>query len=155
MHKKQIRIPNLTSTRFFLALLVVLFHCTEFFKKRGFPYYEGLPIFHKGTEAVYVFFSLSGFLIIRQLYIEKEQTNLINLKAFYVRRILRIFPLYYLILTFGFLYYHFILPTFGFNFENNYNFIYGLLLGITFFSNIFSTYSPGGILEILWSIGIE
>ncbi|MCB4799554.1 acyltransferase family protein [Neotamlana laminarinivorans] len=31
----------------------------------------------------------------------------------------------------------------------------GILLSVTFFPNIFSNYSPGGILEILWSIGIE
>lgn len=155
MLKKANRIPNLTSIRFFLALLVVIFHISEFFKKRGFPYFDGLAIFHKGTEAVYIFFSLSGFLIIRQLYVEKKETNSIDLKAFYLRRILRIFPLYYLVLTFGFLYYHFILPYFGFTFANDYDLITGVLLSITFFPNIFATYGPGGILEILWSIGIE
>lgn len=149
------RIPNITSIRFFLALLVVIFHTSEFFQKRGFPYYNGLPIFHKGTDAVYVFFTLSGFLIIKQLYVEKIQTGSISLKKFYVRRMLRIFPLYYLILVFGFLYYHFILPYFGFSFENNYNILSAIALGVTFFPNILSTYEPGGILEILWSIGIE
>ena len=149
------RIPNITSMRFILALLVVIFHIAEFSSNRGFPYFNDLAIFHKGTEAVYMFFSLSGFLIIKQLYDEKQITNSVNLKSFYLRRVLRIFPLYYLILTFGFIYYHFILPFFGFEFENNYNFLSGLLLSITFFPNIFSTYAPGGILEILWSIGIE
>lgn len=149
------RIPNITSIRFILAMLVVIFHIAEFSKNRGFPYFNDLAIFHKGTEAVYMFFSLSGFLIIKQLYEEKRLTHSVNLKSFYLRRVLRIFPLYYLILTFGFIYYHFILPFFGFEFENNYNFLSGLLLSITFFPNIFSTYSPGGILEILWSIGIE
>ena len=102
-----------------------------------------------------MFFSLSGFLIIKQLFDEKKYTNSINLKSFYLRRILRIFPLYYLVLTFGFIYYRFILPFFGFDFESNYDLLNGLLLSITFFPNIFCTYSPGGILEILWSIGIE
>ena len=149
------RIPNLTSIRFILAFFVVIFHISEFSKNRNFPYYDALAIFHKGTEAVYVFFTLSGFLIIKQLFLEKKYTNTINLKKFYLRRVLRIFPLYYLVLTFGFLYYHLILPFFGFKFENDYDLLFGLLLSITFFSNIFSTYSPGGILEILWSIGVE
>ena len=149
------RIPNLTPIRFILALLVVIFHIPQFFENRGFPFFNDLAIFHKGTEAVYMFFSLSGFLIIKQLFIEKEYSNTINLKYFYARRILRIFPLYYLVLTFGFLYYHLILPFFGFEFENNYDLLSGILLSISFFPNIFASYSPGGILEILWSIGIE
>jgi len=149
------RIPNLTPLRFILALLVVIFHIAQFSKNRNFPFFYDLAIFHKGTEAVYMFFSLSGFLIIKQLFNEKKYTNSINLKRFYRRRILRIFPLYYLVLTFGFFYYRLILPFFGFEFENNYDFLSGLLLSITFFPNIFSTYAPGGIIEILWSIGIE
>lgn len=149
------RIPNLTSLRFILALFVVIFHIAQFSKNREFPFFYDLAIFHKGTEAVYMFFSLSGFLIIKQLFDEKKHTNSVNLKSFYMRRILRIFPLYYLVLIFGFFYYRLILPFFGFEFENNYDFLSGLLLSITFFPNIFSTYSPGGILEILWSIGIE
>lgn len=154
-NKKSGQIPNLTSLRFFLALLVMLFHIPEFCKNRGFPYFDDLAIFHRGTEAVWMFFSLSGFLIIKQLYVEKKHTNSINIKAFYRRRILRIFPLYYLIVAFGFMYYRFILPWFGFEFENQYDLLTGFLLTLSFFANIFSTYSPGGILEILWSIAIE
>jgi peptidoglycan/LPS O-acetylase OafA/YrhL len=149
------RIPNLTPIRFILALLVVIFHIAQFSKNRGFPFFDDLAVFHKGIEAVYMFFSLSGFLIIKQLFEEKQHTNSINLKSFYLRRILRIFPLYYLVLAFGFLYYQLILPFLGFEVENNYDLISGLFLTITFFPNIFSTCEPGGILEILWSIGIE
>ena len=149
------QIPNLTPIRFLLAFLVIIFHVHQFSENRGFPFYNDLAIFHKGTEAVYMFFSLSGFLIINQLFKEKKQTHTINLKGFYLRRILRIFPLYYLILTFGFLYYRLILPSFGYEVESNYNLLSGILLTATFFPNIFSTYSPGGIIEILWSIGVE
>lgn len=152
---KSKKIPNLTPIRFILALLVVIFHIAQFSKNRGFPYFNDFAIFHKGTEAVYMFFSLSGYLIIKQLYNEKKNTHTIDLISFYKRRVLRIFPLYYLVLVFGFFYYHYILPSFGFEFENNYDLLSGIALSITFFPNIFSTYSPGGILEILWSIGIE
>lgn len=148
-------IPNLTAIRFFLALFVVLFHVPLFFLNRGLPNYFDLPIFQKGAEAVYMFFSLSGFLIIKQLYVEKEKTNTVNLRRFYLKRILRIFPLYYLVLVFGFLYYHIILPYFGFDYENNYSLIKGVLLSATFFTNIFILDAPGGIIEMLWSISIE
>lgn len=134
---------------------MVVFHIHEFSEKRGLPFFDNWPILNKGTEAVYVFFALSGFLIIRQLFNEKRETNTINLKSFYTRRALRIFPLYYLILSFGFMYYRIILPYFDYDVENNYKLIHGLLLSISFFPNIFSTYGPGGILEILWSIGVE
>lgn len=149
-------LPNITSLRFFLALLVVIFHITQFGANRGFPVFNYPPIFYKGTEAVYVFFSLSGFLIIRNLYAEKFSTGSISLKGFYKRRILRIFPLYYAVLIFGLFYYNIIVPRLGFDMEpRHYEIWQGIVLGGTFFSNIFATYFPGGILEILWSIGIE
>jgi peptidoglycan/LPS O-acetylase OafA/YrhL len=47
------------------------------------------------------------------------------------------------------------LPQFDFEVENNYDLLKAILLGITFFANILITYSPGGIIEVLWSIGIE
>jgi hypothetical protein len=148
-------LPNLTGLRFVLAFLVVIFHIPQFCQNRGFPYYNNLSIFNKGEEAVYMFFSLSGFLIIRQLYIEKSVSSSVNLKKFFLRRIVRIFPLYYLVLTFGLVYYRFILPLLGFDYENNYDLVYGIFLSYTFFPNIFASFSPGGIIEVLWSIGIE
>jgi peptidoglycan/LPS O-acetylase OafA/YrhL len=64
--------------------------------------------------------------------------------------------LYYLIVFFGFLFYNLILPKIGIAFENNYNLIDGILLTTFFLPNVFSVLSePGGILEVLWSIGIE
>lgn len=149
------QIPNLTSLRFILAILVVLFHIPEFFANRNLPYYNDYSLFLRGNESVWMFFSLSGFLIIRQLFSEKVKTNSINLKRFFLNRIYRIFPLYYLVLIYGFIHYQIILPNLGFQFENSYNILEGIWLSVTFFSNIFLTYSPGGILEILWSIGIE
>jgi peptidoglycan/LPS O-acetylase OafA/YrhL len=149
-------LPNITSLRFFLAIIVVIFHLPEFCSKHNIPFYNLLPIFHKGAEAVNVFFSLSGCLIIRQLYIEKKTTNTISLKKFFLRRVLRIFPLYFLILFFGLVYYNIILPKFGFPFDSNYNLYEGLLLSLFFLPNVFVfLYSPGGIVEVLWSIGVE
>ena len=93
-------LPNLTSIRFILAILVVIFHIPQFFENRGLPFYNGLAIFNKGEEAVRMFFSLSGFLIIKQLYEEKRIRSTINIKSFFLKRMLRIFPLYYLVLVF-------------------------------------------------------
>tara|TARA_R110002110_G_scaffold46388_32_gene140288 strand:- start:1480 stop:2550 length:1071 start_codon:yes stop_codon:yes gene_type:complete len=149
------RLPNLDPLRFLLATFVLIFHVPQLCKNQGLPYFDGLPLFHRGTEAVYMFFSLSGFLIIRLIYIAKIKGNF-SVRTFYMRRILRIFPLYYLIVIFGFVFYQVLLPFLNIPFENNYVLSEGVLLTVFFFPNIFSTlYEPGGILEILWSIGIE
>lgn len=148
-------LPNITSLRFFLAFLVMLFHIPQFFGNRGLPAFSDLPVFNKGSEAVYMFFALSGFLIIRQLFEEKKASGKIDLKKFYTRRMLRIFPLYYLVAVIGIAYYHIVLPKMGYDFSNDYNLWEGIALLFTFFPNIFATFRPGGILEMLWSIGVE
>ncbi len=62
-------------------------------------------VFSQGGTGVSFFFVLSGFLITYLLLIEKEKTGKINVRNFYVRRILRIWPLYYLTVLFTFIIY--------------------------------------------------
>lgn len=154
-HKFLKKLPNLDPLRFFLAALVIIYHLPSLSKNQGLPYFNDFPIFSKGGEAVYTFFVLSGFLIIRSIYLQKKN-NSFSIRKFYFRRILRIIPIYYLIIIFGFLFYQVILPFLEIPFDNNYNLIEGLGLTLLFFSNVFAfKYEPGGILEILWSIGVE
>lgn len=149
------RLPNLDPLRFFLAAFVLLFHLQQLCKNQGLPYYNELPIFQRGSQAVYMFFVLSGFLIIRIIYLKKK-TQTFSIRKFYMRRILRIFPLYFLIVAFGFIFYNAILPALNIPFEINYNLTEGIFLTVFFMPNIFAFgYHPGGILEVLWSIGIE
>ena len=54
---------------------------------------------------VSVFFVLSGFLITYLILNELQLTNNINIKHFYLRRALRIWPLYYAVLVFVFFIY--------------------------------------------------
>lgn len=150
------KLHNLDPLRFLLALLVVLYHIPTLSKNIGLPYIENYAFLQKGTEAVLVFFTLSGFLIIRSLFIEKEQRGTIALREFYMRRILRIYPVYYLVLIIGFTIYHIVFPLFGIPYDAQYNIAEGLLLCIFFLPNVFHiAHDPGGILTILWSIGIE
>jgi len=149
------RLPNLDPLRFILAALVLFFHLPQLSRNQGLPYFLDAPIFNRGTEAVFMFFVLSGFLIIKLIYSAKQRDHF-SIKKFYIRRILRIFPLYYLIVFFGFTFYQFILPKLGIPFDNNYNLGEGILLTTFFLPNVFARlYMPGGILEVLWSIGIE
>jgi peptidoglycan/LPS O-acetylase OafA/YrhL len=53
----------------------------------------------RGWLGVHLFFAISGFLITTLLLREKSRKGEIELKKFYVRRVLRIFPLYYSVLA--------------------------------------------------------
>ncbi|WP_317898619.1 acyltransferase family protein [Aurantibacillus circumpalustris] len=108
--EKTVFFSGINGLRFFAALAVIITH-TELMKGVfGFTNYWDSPlIFNLGGLGVYFFFVLSGFLITYLLLKEKEKFGRIHVKAFYMRRILRIWPLYYLILLLGF----FILPHFS------------------------------------------
>jgi peptidoglycan/LPS O-acetylase OafA/YrhL len=54
-----------------------------------------------GAAGVDLFFALSAFLITSLLLREREETGDISLKHFYLRRILRIWPLYFLVIGLG------------------------------------------------------
>lgn len=68
-----------------------------------------LPIASNGFLGVDVFFALSGFLIVTLLLRERDRHGRISLRDFYMRRTLRIFPLYYGILL-GLLLLHTLAP---------------------------------------------
>lgn len=71
------------------AILAVLWHHSD-----GANPFDH-PIFGRGYLGVDLFFVLSGFLITHLLIKEKRSDGTVSLKNFYVRRSLRIFPLYY------------------------------------------------------------
>lgn len=61
--------------------------------------FAGSPLATMGSEGVTLFFAISGFLITTLLLRERDRHGSIDLKAFYVRRTLRIFPIYYITLA--------------------------------------------------------
>src|SRR5215472_7839400 len=63
-----------------------------------FAAHAGLRGLIPGDFGVTVFFFLSGYLITTLLRMEHEQTGAISFRAFYLRRVLRIFPPFYLVL---------------------------------------------------------
>lgn len=76
--------------RFFACLKVFLHHLPIL----AFPWFVTLKA--GGGIGVQFFFVLSGFLITYIILEEREQTGQLNLKHFFVRRMLRIWPLFYL-----------------------------------------------------------
>ncbi len=104
MSKKVIHLTGLNGLRAIAALAVVFAHITISLPSFNldasiFGYSQDGIVrgMHLAGFGVSVFFSLSGFLITYLLLLEKEKQP-INVKKFYVRRILRIQPLYFLYL---------------------------------------------------------
>jgi peptidoglycan/LPS O-acetylase OafA/YrhL len=95
--------PNLNGVRFIAAFWVIVHHIEQFKEKFGFANHIFYTRFIRqlGPLGVFLFFVLSGFLITTLLLVEKQKTNTVDIKKFYVRRILRIWPLYYLIVILG------------------------------------------------------
>jgi peptidoglycan/LPS O-acetylase OafA/YrhL len=150
------RIPNLDPLRFLLASLVVFYHVPAVSATVGVPYWDALPLLHRGIPAVFVFFVLSGFLITFLLLKEKAKTGTVSIRKFYVRRLLRIWPVYYLVLVFGLVYYNVLLPAMGVAFTVEYDLWEAIALNVFFFPNVLGKwYDVGSILIVLWSIGIE
>nr|WP_321234131.1 acyltransferase [uncultured Psychroserpens sp.] len=149
------RLPNLDVLRFFLSVYVVLIHLSQTSHNMNLPNLFDVIGNHKGDQAIAMFFVLSGFLIITIIYRSKLKGTF-SIRNFYMRRILKIFPLYYFIVAVGFLYYHFILPKLGVSFPINYDWEDAVLLNVFFLPNVFSRlYDAGGVFEVLWSIGVE
>jgi len=92
-------LPALDGVRAAAVLLVLLAHGTARFEPGGLH----MPV---GWIGVDLFFVLSGFLISNLLFREDDRFGSISLSRFYVRRSLRIWPLYYGVL----LLYAFVLP---------------------------------------------
>lgn len=88
---------NLDGLRFLAAFAVILGHCQHvILQYQGFSPYS--PFANKlAAFGVDFFFVLSGFLISYLLIQEIHKTGTINIRAFYYRRLLRIFPLYFLV----------------------------------------------------------
>ena len=91
------RIAPLDGLRAVAVLMVVVYHATVF-ERGGGPFSAALlKAARFGWSGVDLFFVLSGFLITGILRDERGAEN--YFRAFYSRRFLRIFPLYYLSLA--------------------------------------------------------
>ena len=98
-------IPALDGVRGLAVLMVMTFHFFQRDDWRHIPIGRALTsISHIGQTGVDLFFVLSGFLITGILLDAKGSPH--YFRTFYVRRVLRIFPLQYVALAFFF----FVLP---------------------------------------------
>jgi peptidoglycan/LPS O-acetylase OafA/YrhL len=103
-------IPTLDGMRGIAVLLVLMFHFAWTFPgddpHKAFDIVEKVAVrvhafMWSGWTGVDLFFVLSGYLITRGLVAPSKKTTGTRLKMFWMRRVLRIFPLYYAVLIVG------------------------------------------------------
>jgi peptidoglycan/LPS O-acetylase OafA/YrhL len=159
--KSRVFFPNLDGLRFISFLVVFLHHCYLSF----FSYLQTSEptafkiqsfLFKYGTLGVNFFFVLSGFLITYLLIKEKEVTGTIHVGNFYVRRILRIWPLYFLCLFIGFVLFAMLKKMGGEVPQESANpWYYIFLIGNFDYMNTWPVKPDAILLSVLWSVCVE
>jgi peptidoglycan/LPS O-acetylase OafA/YrhL len=137
--------------RFFAFFKVFLLHVPIV----AFPFFN---IFRRGGgTGVIFFFVLSGFLITYIILEEKNRTGKLNLTHFYLRRILRIWPLYYLMVAVAF-FTPYVLSVIHIS-STNTGYTPNWTMTLTFLENykmIFAKSQPNvSPLGVIWSLCIE
>ncbi len=151
--------PNLNGLRFIAALLVIIHHIEQMKSLLGFENnWSNAVVVLIGKLGVVLFFVLSGFLITYLLLVEEKETNTISIKAFYIRRFLRIWPLYYLLVGLSFFLFSHIpflhIGTWSAVFFDGFSI--KLILFMLFLPNVaMNIYAPIPFANQLWSVGIE
>jgi peptidoglycan/LPS O-acetylase OafA/YrhL len=156
--KKKVFFENLDGLRFLCVLSVFLFHSfhTEYetIKESSAYHFIKRDLFWNGNLGVNFFFVLSGFLITYLLIEEKKLNGQVNLRYFWTRRILRIWPLFYFTVLFGFFAMPWLKVLFGKTPSETANIGYYL----TFLNNfdvIKNGLPDASMLGVLWSVAIE
>ena len=151
MIKQRRHFHSFNALRFVSFLLVFIHHIP--INETSF-----LSYFTKtGGVGVSFFFSLSGFLITYILLAEKLEQNKISLKHFFIKRILKIWPLFYAMLLFAYLTPFFLdyanLPSSSDGYKPNWWYsVFFLENYQMLFTKDFPNVSP---LRVMWSLCVE
>lgn len=157
--QKSNHLKGLDGLRFLGMLIVLLCHIEWYKSLFGAP---SLLHFYLLTEigqgAMTLFFVISGFVITYILLNEKNRTGTIDLKKFYKNRILRIWPLYYILIFASYFIFAnnkwFAVPNYSTNIEEHYFLALSLyLFHLPNFQMFFAVKMIG--LGQLWSLGVE
>lgn len=155
MYKNISFFPNLNAFRFFASLLVIFHHGEVIRAKNSFTSFEHISFFQNGSTAVKFFFVLSGFLISYLLIKEKAAKDTISIKNFYLKRVIRIWPLYFLLVAIGIIIFPFLFNILHINYTFPYHIEQVWLLFVLFLPSLVTFKFGSHLLEPLWSIGVE
>lgn len=152
----KVHFPGLNGLRFVAAVFVFLHHVEQH------KYWVGITnswgdslIDNIGHEARVLFFVLSGFLITFLFLGEHEKTGTINWKNFQMRRLLRLWPVYYLMVIISiFVLPHFIdIKTFNASLEEN--FVKEIIIYVFMVPNLARLLPPIMGANQFWSVGVQ
>jgi len=153
----KIYFPNLDGFRFLSFFAVFLRHCFvtdhQYILNDGTYQFIKYKVFFNGNLGVNFFFVLSGFLITYLLLKEKTDFNRVSIPKFYLRRTLKIWPLFYFVVFFGFVVFPFIKSYLGETPKEP-----AVLWTYLTFTNNFDLIKHGtdsSTLSVLWSIAVE
>jgi len=135
----------------------MIFHCVslpgdiwgDFFD--GYWFQKARFLMGRGHLSIMLFFVLSGFLITNILMWEFKTKGKIQTGKFFLRRFLRVWPLYFLIIIFGF----FIFPHLPYGIETVHELWRFVLFLPNFDEIIMGPYDPINFLSVTWTIGVE
>ena len=154
---RRIFFPNLDGLRFLAFFAVFLFHSfytADSAIKKTLLYQIPYQLTRFGHLGVNFFFVLSGFLITYLLLVEKTTNGRVAIGAFYMRRILRIWPLYFAVVLFGFVVIPLLRAQFGnYDLHETARPAYFLLFLANFNSIYYGSQTP--TLSVLWSVAVE
>lgn len=146
---------NFDGLRFIAALLVIFHHAASLTKQHGDTLITQLDLFKNGENAVSFFFVLSGFLITYLLLQEQDIKQKISIRNFYIKRILRIWPLYFLLIIVALFIQPFFIDLFHIPYIMPYNIEETWMYFVFFLPGMVTFYYGSHLLEPLWSIGVE
>jgi len=138
--------------RFFAFLGVFLFHAfSSAPAARGGPSWIAFAnrLNYAGVFGVDLFFVLSAYLITELLLREKRQFGRLNIGAFYSRRILRIWPLYFFAIGLG------LIPLFNPDHSFTWRYVGAFLLLAGNWSIVAWSWPTHTIVYPLWTVSIE
>jgi peptidoglycan/LPS O-acetylase OafA/YrhL len=148
--------PELDALRFFAFFWVYCFHFVEypasFFVAHGVPAFIAYPLTNlvgAGVFGVDLFFTLSSYLITELLLREKEEFGRVNVRDFYIRRILRIWPLYFAFLAVA------MIPAVNVDHVLTWKYLACFLLLMGNWSTILFGWPGRSVTGPLWTISIE
>jgi len=137
-------LPSLDGWRAIAIIFVILGHA-KFTVAPNSLYYYFAETFIYAELGVRIFFVLSGFLITTLLIKERIRFGTINIKNFFIKRVLRIFPVLYL----------YMLVIFILNYHLNLGLVKDNFLGPLLYLNNFTFFTGTWLTGHTWSLAVE
>jgi peptidoglycan/LPS O-acetylase OafA/YrhL len=150
---------NFDGLRGLAALAVVFYHLAHYLHYPETSFHSTFKYVisfgdEGGRMGVTFFFMLSGFLITWLMMSEQQRRGSVHIGFFYMRRVLRIWPLYFFSLLVGFWIYPGLRAMTGHAYEETANPLWYATF-LANFDNLYNEAPVTGILGVQWTVAIE